>query len=522
MSKGNSQIIKPLVNVEVLPISSPESLDLGESSIVLPPASIGYSELVLTRNPYGFWPLDELTKLLPTQDYDTLILSQSPRAYYKFDETAGSTWIDSSGNGYNGTHINSPTLGAEGILSNSSGNIYGKAAIYNSSLNQSSQENSGVIADNNDFYIEYWIVYLGGDMRIMRGRDGFGSGQNCISLPSNSGLNFSIVDSNGTQHGGTTSYKFGFGKIYMISHRVLQSAGTYESFVNGVSIDGAPISYSGTALLRSSTVGWNTGRQNSSSTYFNQIISRFSIFTNTNIPSDAQILEHYQAGADRTEVADLGTGGNTGQYHFNYELDQPSIVNEGTSVNFGSTAQGVKSGCAIGRCNDNAFSFPLTIEAWCNVPNLLSPDVIRPILSTHNNLISYKGVTALLLSNGQVRVVLGDGVGTSFNAGSERRVYTPAGAVQNATKTHIVIVLRSAIDADIYVNNVAQSLTYDGTGSLSIDFSSSNPSLTIGSANGSSAPGQENFFEGGFDNIVLYETELTTDDVNANYLAGTA
>lgn len=48
--------------------------------------------------------------------YTSEVLADTPLAYYRLGETSGTTMIDSSGNGRNGTYAGSPTLGASGLL----------------------------------------------------------------------------------------------------------------------------------------------------------------------------------------------------------------------------------------------------------------------------------------------------------------------------------------------------------------------------------------------------------------------
>lgn len=65
--------------------------------------------------PSGFTALGTaLTFDLDT--YDGLINSLSPVAYYRLGEASGTVASDSSGNGYDGTYINAPTLGVTGLL----------------------------------------------------------------------------------------------------------------------------------------------------------------------------------------------------------------------------------------------------------------------------------------------------------------------------------------------------------------------------------------------------------------------
>ena len=51
-------------------------------------------------------------------DYRTLVLSHGPEAYWRLGEPAGTTAVDETGNGHDGTYVNTPTLGAAGLITN--------------------------------------------------------------------------------------------------------------------------------------------------------------------------------------------------------------------------------------------------------------------------------------------------------------------------------------------------------------------------------------------------------------------
>lgn len=57
--------------------------------------------------------------------YSAAVLADSPLAYFRLDETSGTTLTDSSGNAHNGTYV-SPTLGVTGATSDGD-----KAATFN-------------------------------------------------------------------------------------------------------------------------------------------------------------------------------------------------------------------------------------------------------------------------------------------------------------------------------------------------------------------------------------------------------
>lgn len=60
--------------------------------------------------------------------YSSEVLADSPVAYYRLDETSGSTAADSSGNALDGTYVNSPTLNQTGGLTGNAAVLFARAS----------------------------------------------------------------------------------------------------------------------------------------------------------------------------------------------------------------------------------------------------------------------------------------------------------------------------------------------------------------------------------------------------------
>jgi hypothetical protein len=89
-----------------------------------------------------------------TQSYDSVINGDGPRAYWRLGESSGTTMNDASGNGWNGTYHNSPTLGATGVIPGDTAvtwpgtNQYAEVA-HNTALNPGSLE----------WAVEFWAKW---------------------------------------------------------------------------------------------------------------------------------------------------------------------------------------------------------------------------------------------------------------------------------------------------------------------------------------------------------------------------
>lgn len=60
--------------------------------------------------------------------YSSEVLADSPVAYYRLDETSGSTAADSSGNALDGTYVNSPTLNQTGAITGNAAVLFARAS----------------------------------------------------------------------------------------------------------------------------------------------------------------------------------------------------------------------------------------------------------------------------------------------------------------------------------------------------------------------------------------------------------
>ena len=95
----------------------------------------------------GFW-------LVPPLDgYATQVLADSPRGYWRLNETGGSTAIDSSGNGLNGTYVGTPTLGTTGATTGTAMTLAGDspAASY------VQVPHNSLLAITGDITMEAWV-----------------------------------------------------------------------------------------------------------------------------------------------------------------------------------------------------------------------------------------------------------------------------------------------------------------------------------------------------------------------------
>lgn len=94
-----------------------------------------------------------VTPAVYDDEYAAAVLADSPLIYWRLGESSGTTAVDSSGNGHDGTYQNSPTLGAAGAL-----NVGSDAAV---TFTQPGTEHVSVADDaafdSADYSVEFWF-----------------------------------------------------------------------------------------------------------------------------------------------------------------------------------------------------------------------------------------------------------------------------------------------------------------------------------------------------------------------------
>lgn len=213
--------------------------------------------------------------------YDSEVLADSPAVYFKLAEASGTTMVDSSGNGRNGTYVGTITYGTAGPTSD------GATAI---SINggYGTFGTTGLPSGSSSYTLEGWgrPVTTGGP----RGIVGIGT------------YNASTGNANtlrlATGGGGLKNYWWG-NDYELFSGSVLTNVWTHyaatwngttqEMFVNGVSI-GSRTPSAPSVVLNAPTVGlgW-TGN----SEYWDGRLARVAVYTTA--LSSTRIAAHYAA-----------------------------------------------------------------------------------------------------------------------------------------------------------------------------------------------------------------------------------
>lgn len=108
-----------------------------------------------------------------TQSYADLVLGDGPVAYWRLDETSGSTAADETGNGRDGSYVNGPTLNSEAAVSDGTSVHVNDNGHEAERVNLGNPDNWGV---SSAITIELWVKWVGGSSTnwpapIGKGRD---------------------------------------------------------------------------------------------------------------------------------------------------------------------------------------------------------------------------------------------------------------------------------------------------------------------------------------------------------------
>jgi len=176
--------------------------------------------------------------------YQQTLLADSPTAYYRFDESSGTTANDSSGNGYNGTYASSGvTLGQTGAIVGSSDT----AVLFDGIAGEMTSPAGVNTAGWSAFTIEAWVklTSLPASKAVLAANDtGISNKGFALYFAANAAsLNLSI--GNGSSHA-TATYTFNFsvGQWYHL-------VGTWDGATITLYVDGVNVA----AIAKSGTMG---------------------------------------------------------------------------------------------------------------------------------------------------------------------------------------------------------------------------------------------------------------------------
>lgn len=238
--------------------------------------------------------------------YVSEVLADSPLGYWRQGDASGTTMTDSSGNGRNGTYVNSPTLAQSGALSSDPSDT---AVLYDGS-NDRADTTWGSWQNVTDITVEAWIkTTASGSDRMICARDG-NSGHRIFDFLVNS--TGKLVFTRRELPSGSTSLLSATSTVNVNDGNWHHVAATFDQTTIQLYIDGSP--------ENSATAGPGNGGLRQSATAIFQVACKNnggpnSFFSGTidevayygTVLSAARLAAHHTASSSITVAGALAT-----------------------------------------------------------------------------------------------------------------------------------------------------------------------------------------------------------------------
>lgn len=174
--------------------------------------------------------------------YSSVVLTDTPRGYWRFEETSGTSAADSSGNALTGTYTGTVTLAAAGGTSGSRGMAAAGAGYMKAPLNLSAQNKVTV-----EFFL-LWPTYAASNQRAVEFSNGTTSAGTTAGgfyvVPNGAGGTLDVGMYNGTGYSGSSFARPSAGVFHHyvieLDRTVASDAGAVKMWVDGVAQTATP------------------------------------------------------------------------------------------------------------------------------------------------------------------------------------------------------------------------------------------------------------------------------------------
>lgn len=242
-------------------------------------------------------------------NYSTQVQSDNPVVYYRTNEPSGTTAVDSSSHGYNGTYGSSVTLGGTGLVAGDTAPTFPGGTASSSTVLQSSTNSA--LAPTGSFSVEFWVNVPSSVTTSSQflWAQTYASGASYypayISLESGSPPFFEVQIN--TTNGVVATYPAAV--LGAKNHVVVTWNGTtLTAYVNGTSAGTATGSGSITNYS-SPYAGFTFGGPGAGHPGFSGALGEFALY-NTAL-SSSRVLAHYNAGSGASGTIVWQTGNGT-------------------------------------------------------------------------------------------------------------------------------------------------------------------------------------------------------------------
>ncbi|MBY0369702.1 hypothetical protein K2X33_03385, partial [bacterium] len=463
--------------------------------------------------------------------YRDVVMSLSPRGYWRLGESSGTTAADETGNGNTGTYAGGYTLKSASALSPDPD----YSATFNGSTAKITTTNSN-LNPTSAITLTAWIKPSGSSQQpLMEYGNSSSYGVHLWQLTFDK-LYVNFVDtSNGNHNMSSGTSQFVAGTWYFVAATYNGSQGVL--YVDGVATDATTLG----SFTMQTSYAFNIGhRPSGGGYYYNGVIDDVAVFPTA--LSTAQIASLYRAGkvgktvdftVGKTYETAVLTDSPVAYWRLGDASGSKAAHDSSGNGNIGtytSTTLGSTSG--LSGDSDTAATFSssrLIVPSSTNLQSFTSMSLEAWVYPTswpasgHSAYIISKSTTSegaagsdpyniwvlAVDQNGKVGFTI-----ATNSAGSYKVVTTATGLSLN-TWSHVVGTYNGSV-MKVYINGTADA----NTTSTSLTVGSNTNTVRIGAWVGSS--GWEESFTGKLDEIAIYNTGLTQTQVTNHYNAASS
>lgn len=198
------------------------------------------------------------------------------------------------------------------------------------------------------------------------------------------------------------------------------------------------------------------------------------------------------------------------------DISANSITLSNNNSSFGPDRNGISNQALV--CNSNGFvsindqslklQLPLAFSYYVKFNSL--SEVQFPI-KTDNVFNNYYGIWMNTLPSGGMSISIGGGNGAA-NSSNQRYYTTDITPLTVGVWHHVVGIVRSYDDMDIYIDCVQSNGNYGGSGPITMAYSS-NGNSRIGCSIGSNISPNDQIMDGTIDQFIVWNRDLSSNEI---------
>ncbi len=460
--------------------------------------------------------------------YSSVVLADSPSAYWRLGEASGVNAADATGNGKTGTYENAPTLGVTGLLTGDS-----DTAVTLNGTNQDvlvPTDIASLATSTSALSIEGWIKTSSAAASSIFGarKNGNANPVLRLTIAATTGvLGFQVRDNAGV---GLTTGTSDVSVNDNVRHYVVATRDTskvWRLYVDGVlalqqadtmtsALNGLDFSY--------------LGRERTLAQFYTGTLDEFATYLGVTL-TQTQISAHYTAGSQEA------TTGDTSEFYpgviltdtpsYYWRLGETSGIRAADSsgnANHGARRNGAPAGSAgiipdsvdaavlLDGTNDRidippwspvvSATDPWSVEAWVKTSSATAQTIFGGRNIASNNAVLD---VSILATFGHVSVTLR----TESSSGVPATI-TGSAVVNDGHAHHVVVTRDASKNVRIYVDGALDAgPTADGITAIT----------NLNKASGGAERVNLTFLNGTLDELALYPTALSAARVTAHYNA---